>query len=369
MKRNVLKLIFAGVLSIAMFTGCSGLSEDTIIPSDIINNVLNSYENSKSYFSEATMKLYEKGELVEELTMKDWTDNSEGLIKKRIESKSSESGNMITTNNGKEVFIYMEKENRAMRMTVETPIDGNVGDYKEQFLKSLSAISKSHEIVYVDEEVVNDFKTIHLRAKSKKSNSLIGDMDYWIDKDTWFMVKATSENGDIKSEIIYTKLEFAEKFDDDLFTQIIPEGVEIENLDETLELEENNVSIEEAEKIVGKPILILGNNSEYELESITNLSYDSMKRTEISQIYQKNGVRAFILTVLINKEENNEEENLKLPGEEEAVIRGNKGTIIEDIVNLINWEEDGIKYSFLILDPSITMENAIEIVENLKFSK
>jgi len=368
MKIKILKLMFAGILSLAMFTGCSSLSEDTIIPSDIINNALSAYEKSQSYYSEGSLTVYEKGELVEESITKEWTDSSEGMLKKRFESESEDSGKIISTNDGKELVLYMEKDNKAMKMDIENAIDESMGDYKEQFLKGLSVISKSHELSYVGEEKVNDFNTIHLHAKSKKENSMIGDIDYWIDKDTWFLVKTSSETGDGKLDMTYTKLEFVDKFDDSLFVQNIPEGVEIENLDENSDFEESEISIEEAEKIAGKPILVLENDDEYTLKNISSMSYDDLNRTEINQNYEKNGVITFILTAIIDGEKTSddlEDEDSSLPGEEKAIIRGNEGSVIEDIINLINWEEEGIGYSLLVLDPSINMEKAKEIVENL----
>ena len=375
MNRKILKLMFLWMITVAMLSGCSSLSKDTIIPEDIINNALSAYDDSKSYYSESVLNMYEKGELIEKSTMKEWTDSSEGILKKRVESESDDSGRVISTNNGKEILIYMEKDNKAMKMTVGNGIDGSMGDYKEQFLRGLSLISKSHELIYSGEEKVDDFETIHLHAKAKKDNSIIGDIDYWIDKDTWFLVKTRSETGDNKLEMKYGNLEFADKFDDSLFTQIIPEGVEIENLDENLGFEENEITIEEAEEIVGKPILLIKNDSEYSLKSITEFSYGSNGRAEINQNYEKNEMDAFILTAIVDKDQVKDkedvisDEDMKLPGEEDALIRGGKGSIIEDIIRCINWEEDEINYSLLILNPSVTIEEAINLVENMEVSK
>jgi len=369
MKKKFIAMLTMGILTAGIFSGCNELKKDTIIPGDVISKAMSAYEKPKSYYGEAKMEISENGKTSENDTIKEWADNSNNKIRRRTEVDSKQSGKVVSTNDGSKMLIYMEKEKKAMTMKADGDLTENSVDYKSQLMKGLNAISKTHTLIYKGEETVNGFKTYHIFAKPKQEKSLIGEVNYWIDKDSWFVVKNTSENANSKSSVEYTKLDFSPKLDDSLFTQKLPSDVKAEQIDE--KLNENKIDMKQAEKIAGKPILTLNEKSGYKLKSVTYLDVKAAKHKEIEQTYEKNGAEALILTTIVfddNKIPSNKGD-LKLDGEKDITIRGKKGTSMEDTIKNISWSEDGFNYSMLIQDPSMNIEQGKKIVESLEHFK
>ncbi|WP_097027687.1 LolA family protein [Clostridium peptidivorans] len=369
MKKRTLSIFAAGLIAASLFQGCSSLKQDTIIPGEVINKAMNAYEKPKSYYGEAKMEIYENGKLNETGTIKEWADNSGNKMRRRYEADSNTEGKTISTNDGDKILIYMEKSKKAMSMKAINNSLDNGSDYKSQIIKQLSSISKTHDLTYKGEEKINGFKTYHLYANPKQKNSLIGEVNYWIDEDSWFVVKNTSENSNMKTGIEYTKLKFSSKFDNSVFTQNIPSDVKVENIDESGS-KENTIDMKQAEKIAGKPILVLPENSGYKLKSVAYMDAPAIKHKEINQTYEKNGVDALILTTIVFYEnEVPEKDNSKIDGESDINVRGKKGTAMEEPIKYITWSEDGFNYNLLIQDPSITIDASKKIVESLQYYK
>ena len=369
MKKKIIAMLTMGILTAGIFSGCDGLKKDTIIPGDVISKAMTAYEKPKSYYGEVKMETSENGKAAMNDTIKEWTDNSNNKIRRRTEVDSKESGKVVSTNDGSKMLIYMEKEKKAMTMKANGDLTENSVDYKSQLMKGLNAISKTHTLIYKGEETVDGFKTYHILAKPKQEKSLIGEVNFWIDKDNWFLVKNTSENANTKSSMEYTKLDFSPKFDNSLFTQKLPSDVKIEQIDE--KVNENKIDMKQAEKIAGKPILTLNEKSGYKLKSITYLDAKAVKHKEINQTYEKNGAEALVLTTIIFNDNKipSKKDDLKLDGEKDITIRGKKGTSMEDTIKSIAWSEDGFNYDILIQDPSMNMEQAKKIVESLEHFK
>src|SRR5690606_30081106 len=91
-----------------------------------------------------------------------------------------------------------------------------------QALRTLELIKNSHDITIGEEEKIAGHETYHLIAKAKKQNTLIGDMEVWVDKKTWMTLKTISVSGDMKITSEFTKFEPNSKVDDSKFTLDIP---------------------------------------------------------------------------------------------------------------------------------------------------
>lgn len=369
MKKKVLAVITTALIAASLFQGCGSLKKDTIIPGEVITKAMSAYEKPKSYYGEAKMEIYESGKLTETATIKEWADNTSNKIRRRYEMNSSTSGKNVSTNDGNKILVYMEKDKKAMSMKAPDSILENTSDYKSQLMKQLSSISKTHDLTYKGEENINGFKTYHLYAKPKQKNSLIGEVNYWIDEENWFVVKCTSESSNAKTSTEYTKLKFSPKFDNSVFIQNIPSDVKVENIDENGP-KENTIDMKQAEKVAGKPILILPENSGYKLKKVTYMDASGVKHREINQTYEKNGAEALILTTIVfydNKVP--EKDKSKIDGEKDITVRGRNGTAMDDPIKDICWSEDGFNYNLLIQDPSMTIDTGKKLLENLQYYK
>jgi outer membrane lipoprotein-sorting protein len=371
MKKNKMAAIVMGIIfGTTMFMGCS-IKKDTIIPEQLVTKAVKAYEKPKSYYGEFILQVYENDKLSEKESAKEWVDNSKSKIKRRMETESELSGKSILTNDGDNILIYMEKDKKAMKIKIEDSLSSNYLNYKDQFMRDLGTIAKTHELSFKGEETINGFKTYHLYAKPNKKNSLLGEVNYWIDKDDWFLVKSVSESANSKIDIEYKKIDFSSKLDSNLFTQKLPAGIEIEDLNDEGILKENVIDLKEAYKIAGKSILTLPESSGYKLKKVTYGDYAGVKHKEINQVYEKDGVEAINFAAIIPYEKDSKEnsEDFKLPNEEDINVRGQKGLAMDAEIRCITWSEESLNYSFLIQDSSISLEEGKKLVESLQYTK
>ncbi|MFT5873496.1 MAG: outer membrane lipoprotein-sorting protein [Clostridium sp.] len=365
-KKKIITTLIGLTVVASLFAGCS-TKKDVIIPEEIITNVMNANEKPKSYYAEFKMDSYENEKLKESMLFKQWSDNSNGKVKTRIETEDKTSGKVVTTNDGDKLISYTEKGKKAFSMKIGAELDQSANsNYKDQLINQLGNISKTHELTFKGEENVGGFKTYHISAVAKEKNTIMGDQEYWIEKSNWILVKSSSESGNNKTTLEYSKLNFSPKFDDSVFVQKLPSEVVVENIDDAAKNNETIIDLKEGAKIAGKPLLYLKENSTYKLKEVKYLNMDKIKHEEINQIYQKDGAVAFSLTTIINgnKVSDSNNENLKIPGEEKITIRGKKGSVMEEI-KCISWSENDLNYSILVENPKVTMEDAKKLVEAL----
>lgn len=363
-KKKMITMFLGAVFAVSLFAGCS-VKKDTIIPEELITNVMKASEKPKSYYGESKLDSYENGQLKGSIIMKEWVSNSEGKVKKRVEVQDKESGKVVTTKDNDKLLTYIEKDKKALTMKLDNEtINTSNMSYKDQLINQLGNIVKTHQLTFKGEEDIRGFKTYHLSAVPKEKNSIIGNQDYWIDKEHWFLIKASIENGNTKSISEYTKLDFSPKLEDSLFVQKLPADVKIEDMEEAAKNNEKVIDLKEAVKIAGKPILYLKENQNYKLKNVTYLDAKAISHKEINQTYEKDGVAEFILTTIINDNKDNDTKEDKLPGEKETIIRGVKGTVMEQI-KCISWTENGLRYNVLLQDPNLKLEDGKKIVESL----
>lgn len=342
-----------------MLTGCS-LKKNTILPEQIVSKTLNEKSDSRPYYAEGDIKEYEDDKVTETIDYKEWNDESDKYPKRRLEMVSNKEGKIISTNYHNQLILYMEKSNKVMKIDSIKSNDNNAKSYKDQFVDQLGLVIKDHDIKLIGEEVVNGFKTYHIKALPKKKNSIIGEVNYWIEKDNCFVVKCTSENGNIKTETEYKKCEFRQPFEDKIFVLTLPKDVQFID---TKENKDTDLSLSEAEKVAGKPILHMPDNSEYKLKSIKKFEVSEVNHLEINLTYDKNGIDALMLTVIVNKNKVNSD--ISLPDEKKVKLRGTEALEMDGDIKTISWSEDGLNYSILIQDQTVDISCGEKIVENL----
>lgn len=363
-KRSVLIGMLSAVLILGSSTGC-GIGKTSLLPEKIVANAMEANKKPQSYYMESKSTTYENGKLSEESTIKQWNDASGEKCKVRVEVISKVDGkthDAISVNNGEKIIVYSKTDKQAMTSKVLTPINNT--SPKEQSTRILEAIKKTHDIKNIGEEEINGFKTLHIKAIPRNKNTLFGEIDFWIDKKTWFTIKSIALSGNIKSESICTKLDFETNFTPEMFKIDIPSDIKIINLDES-STKEKDISFEDAQKNIGKPILSLKEESGYTLKSM-KLSGEGTKYSEIVQEYQKNNKPSFTLSMGRYVKTNDDD---KIPGEEEIKVRGQKGSLITDGITIICWSENGVRYSFIVNDPNIKVEEAKNIINMLELKK
>jgi outer membrane lipoprotein-sorting protein len=321
------------------------------------------------------MKIYENNKIKETVSAREWIDNSNDVVKRRIELKDNSSGTTISTNDGKNIIVYIKEQKQAMTMSLESPAANGAddvlgGNYKNQLLKQLAGMSKTHNITFQGEENVLDRKAYHIKAEPKQKDTILGTLDYWVDEESWIVSKAVTASKNSKTEIQYSKLDFSPKLDSSLFSQKLPDNIKVENMNNQIKNSENVITLDEAVKLVGKPILYLPEGGAYKLKDVKSLHYDKSEGVnEINQSYEKDGAVAFVLTEVNPKDTGEKSDDAKLPGEKEMQVRGKKGSVMDDTIKTVSWSEDGFNYNILLQDPKMSLDDAVKIADSLLLKK
>jgi len=356
---KVKKLVYGVVVSLTLLAGCSGEMAASS-SEEIISNVLDSEKKFEPYYAKAVMKHYEGKELMGEIDIEEFAGTN-GKRKIITNDKLKDNAAGYAVNDGEKILSYEEGSDVAYQMDISKEELPSTMTQKEQLTMLLEGIKETHDVEMAGEEKILGFDTYHLKVKAKSKDAILGDMEYWVDQKTWFVLKSITTTGDIRSEMEYTEIQFSPDFTDDTFTLELPENVAMKNMED--EFQSQTGTVEEAVKAFGKSFLLLA-EKDAEIEHIEWYELKGeINRTEVTVYYKKDGIPSLMLSVFPTPEE---------PGmeikESEVKVRGQNTEIMKEI-NSISWDENGIRYSIIIQHPDLTVEEAIALTENMIMSK
>lgn len=357
-----IKTLLIGVIVVTLF-GCSS-QENQYSPDQVIKNALEKTESLESYYAEADMITRKNDEVIEQIRMKEWqaTDG-----KRRIETENKDdTGKTIAVNDGKELTTYMVDENQVFVIDGEDLLDQTQRSLKDEVYFYLESIRETHDIKVQGEEEVIGRKTQRFTAKPKEAGTLIGEQEIWIDQENWLVLKLIVQMGDTETEFTYTEVDLNPKFSEDLFELDIPEDAEIQSLDDTVDMSE--ISLEEVTKSIGYPVLHFPEKDGLEISTVEKTElYGEFERTEVQIDYAKDGKP--YLTMFVFETPEDVEGDLDFMDEETVEIRGKEGAFMdESVMRLLSWQEDGMSYSVDLVDSNITLEDIIEMTENMELT-
>ncbi|SFE83874.1 Outer membrane lipoprotein-sorting protein [Alteribacillus iranensis] len=355
----------AGLISLTgviIMAGCSS-GENQYSPAEVINNALEETTELGAYYAEAEMMTNEKGKDPEQILMKEWV-SEEG--KRRIETETQDgSGKSITVNDGTNLISYQPETKQAF-VVEENPdlLSLNQVSPKQQAEQLLEMVQDTHDISLGGEKKVAGRETYHLIAKPKEDNALVGDQELWVDKENWMVLKINSSSGDIKTKMTYTKVEVDPEIPAGTFTFTLPDDAEVQNLEELNQTQE--VTLDEASVNIGTPFFYFPETDGLSISRVELLeTQGEMQRKEVNVDYQKDGMPYFTMTVFESPEETGENSEM-LTGEEAVTVRDQEGTYMEmnDFRSLV-WQENGLSYSIIFVDPNMTMEDFKELADKM----
>ena len=338
--------------------GCS-TSLQEYSPEQVIQNALSEKHKTLEYYAESTWIMKENGEVAETVMMREW-QNEDG--QKRMETKSSnEKEYSIAINDGKTLLTYVPHEKKAYVIEGEELTSLNQQSPKEQAEKLLKLIQDTHEIKVIGEEKVAGRDAFHLKATAKKENSLIGNQDIWIDKETWFVLKMISVSGETTIEFEYTKIDYKVQNDNKLFTFELPEDAVVEKLQDSFS--EKEITLEQAKVELGTAFLYIPETKDLKIAHVGLSELDGeINQKEIMIEYTKEGLPYLSLTVI--KQSSDRADETMLPNEEEIQIRGLKGTWSEEL-RWLHWVENGMAHSINVTDPNVSLDELMPLLEKM----
>lgn len=352
-KRSI--IIFSCLIILA---SCSSI-KSSFSPEQVISNALNESENvSQSYNAKAVMITYENGEIVDETHVKEWIAK-DGRI--RIESETSNDEKIIAVNNGVEVLTYIVNEKEVLVTDEQELLELNAPSLKEQAMHLLEIIYETHDVEVKGEDEIAGRKTFHIKARPKES-SLYGEQEFWIDKQNWMILKSVATFGDSRLETVYKEIDFSDQFGDDIFQIDLPDDVKRINVGDLSNTKE--VSLTEATEALGELFLYFPANNNVEIDKIELDQYNQseFERVEISLEYTKDGLPLFSLGIFKSPDVANHLGE----GEEAHTFRGKEGIYFSSSgFRSLSWDEDGLRYSIIFHDPDFTLEQLVEMAEDM----
>lgn len=351
------KGILVGVMMLLgiILTAC-GSENNLLSPQEVVDTMLQESDEALSYYGEYTT-IYD--EETEDYVTKEWIRKDQ---KRRIELTSEENGDqMVMINDGKTVTMYDKVENTAMVMVMDDEDLEGVSNQtpREQAENMLDLVKDTHELSAGDDAEIAGRSTYHIIAKVKEEKSLLGDIEMWVDKETWLPLKTKTDHGGNGLLIEYTKIDYQAEMDDALFVLDLPEDVVVETLDGG-DYEPEEVTEDEVLASLGS-FYKLSEESGVELKRITVLN-GLDERPEFSFDYEKDGMPALFISIF---EEFPDVEDFG-GVEEEVMIRGKEASKMEmGEFRSVGWTEEGLRYVVVIENPEIEFKDVEQYLEEM----
>lgn len=360
-KQMYVRLLMTGMV-VGLF-GCS-FEGSQYSPEQVINNALEETVEIGAYYAESETVDSEKGEEIERSYMKEWRSD-DGKI--RVEGGAEEDGEeVIAVNDGETLILYEVDRGQASIIDDPEVLNLNMPSPKEQAHQLLKVVEDTHEVSIEDEEKVTGRETYKLVAKVKEENALIGDLELWVDKENWMVLKIVVKLGDIESETVYTKIDFKPELTADLFSLDLPEGVEVQNLDDLLETTE--ISLDEVAASIGKPYFYFPEVNGVEISTIElNELRGEIVRNEVNMEYLKNDSPLFTFSVFETPEVSDDDLEIDIQGEIPVDVRGREGLKMDSgDFRFLSWSEEDVNYSIILHDIDLTFEALLEMTDKME---
>jgi len=356
-------ICFIGGITMGTFGCSSSESGNQFSPEQVINNALEETTEIGAYYAEAELITNEKGKDLEKILLKEWVDE-EG--KKRTETEKEDGSELsIAVNDGKRLVSYQPEIKQAFVIEGDELQALNQISPKQQAEQLLKIVQDTHEVRSEGEKEIVGRSTYHLIAEAKDNNSLLGDQEIWIDKETWMVLKTVSSSGDLNMEMVYNKLELNPDFPKDIFTLELPKDVEVQDLSEGME-EPSEITLQEAVEKVGSPFLHIPESDDLTIARIEVIELKGeFSRNEVNIDYQNKGLPSFTMSVFQSPEDLDGEIEA-LPGEKTVNVRNKEAAFMEmNEFRSLSWQEEGLTYNILFIDPSLTLEEVSTFVTDM----
>lgn len=352
------------IIALAMgLVGCT-YEGNQYSPEQVVQNALKETVEIGAYYAESEMIMSEKGQEIERSSMKEW-HSGDGKI--RIETENEDgSDKMIAVNDGKSYTMYQVDQKKAFIYEGSEGELLNAPSQVQQADQLLTLISDTHTVSIEGEEKIAERDTYHLVAKANDKSTLLGDQELWIDKENWMVLKMITNTGDSTIETAYANIDFDREISSETFIVELPEGVEVQIGDEMENIAE--ITLEEAAESIGKPFFYFPEVEGVQIDKIEMWDLQGeLQRAEVNLDYTKDDLPLFMLSVFESPEDDGSNDDLTFPGEKSVTLRGLEGSQMEsNDFRALFWQEEGVNYSIVLIDPNLTFEELIGMAEEME---
>ncbi|MEY9974183.1 outer membrane lipoprotein-sorting protein [Lysinibacillus sp. RC46] len=346
----------AGLVAALTFSlvGCN--TEGSYSPQEIIDHALQETKEPLTYYGEYTMDIGEAGEKAQ---VKEWIKDG----KRRIESTTENGEHSIAVNDGSQIMMYDVVKNTVHKLDISNGGLDEIPSQRDQLELLFNAVKDTHDVKIAGEEKIAGRDTYKVVAKAKKDDTLIGDIEVWVDKKTWVTLKTITNSAGSKMTSEYTKMDENAKIDDAQFTLDIPKDATVEEINVP---EPESVTLDTVKEQLGEFLMVPEVNG-LTLEDIS-LDKGIEDHSAYTFSYAKNGQQNISVTVVKATSNAKKEEPIK--GQKEMDIRGQKGTVMDEKnFRYISWQENGYQYSIFLAKPKLTIEDLVAYAKQMTIVK
>ena len=387
-QRHIIIVILA-MSTIIHTTGCGYFISPTVM------EVLNRNEQVETFYGEGIEKSYVNGELVQELVFKEWKGKNEKyhskaqvrteknffeqLSDEEITDEMLEDGFVIQTEedtfNDTQLIAYLPYKNQycIKDMSLAAEVTDNVrtgiskvleeGSLKDYVMNLINTYEEEYALTIENDVRINNYLTQHITAVPKDKNK-DEQYEFWVDQNSWLIVRQVERQGDLIIKSEYTKFELNPKIDESLFEVSIPEDAEIEYINDNLEKKNEKVTISEAIRCLDSPIFCLEGQSGVRLIEVHYIEAIDERYGRVELTYMTDSGDEFIIR---NSPSSKLYEKLEL-GYEKINVRGIKGSYIETGgIKVIEFIDQNIICDVYIKNSEMSKEELIELANRLQF--
>ncbi|MGE7688465.1 LolA family protein [Lysinibacillus sp. NPDC097214] len=346
----------AGLVAALTFglVGCN--TEGSYSPQEIIDQALQEMKEPLTYYAEYKMDMDDVGGKAQ---VKEWIKDD----KRRIEITADNGEHIITVNNGSQIIMYDVVKNTVHKMDIGKESLGAFPSPRDQAESLFNLVKDTHDVKIAGEEKIAGRDTYKIVAKAKKEDTLLGDMEVWVDKKTWVTLKTVTNSAGNKMTSEYTKMDENAKIDDAQFTIDAPKDAKVEEITVP---EPESVTLDTVKEQLGEFLMVPEENG----LTLDDISLESVQeeRSVYTFTYLKNGQQEIFVTV--SKAISNDTKDETFPGIKERDIRGQKGTFMDEKkFRYIDWQENGYRYSIMNNNPERTVEDLVAYAKQMTIVK
>lgn len=347
--KRMKKLIYASILMAGLLLGACSEETSNLSPQEILDQAVQDTTTLQTYYGEYVMDMGDE----QPMTIKEWVKDG----KRRIETQGSNNEHFITVNDGQKIMMLDVNENIVHQYDISNEAAGFTSPtLKEQASILLNIVEDTHDIKIAGKEKIAGRNTYHIVATTKEK-SLIGDLEIWVDKENWMVLKSISNSASIEMVSEYKVIDLSPTIEDELFVLEVPEGAVVEQLDTEITFEQ--VELEQVIEKLGT--FLVFTDDDLVLETIQD--YGSKNRSEYAFNYSKGGEKWLTLTILPSAQIDNE----ATLAEEKVTVRNVEGEQMEmGNFRLIQWAENNVTYNVMIEHPDATFEEVYAYIESME---
>lgn len=213
MKRIIYSVV--PILSLLSLIACSQSNNFSV--QEFLDQAMQETLELNTYYGEYEITLGDESVAV----VKQWEKNG----KVRTEMNEVNKDEILYINDGKVLTSYNKSSNSGTTLVYNEDNPENLmqTSLKEQSLRTLEMIKDTHDITIEQDKNIAGRDTYHLIAKKKKdADTIISDIEIWVDKKTWMTLKYITISEDTHLTMTYTKFEPNAQIDDLLFVADLP---------------------------------------------------------------------------------------------------------------------------------------------------